>query len=50
MTSKPSTTWDTEPHKAIRYTPVAWFIDRHAGRRDGDAAIPDLPVCPADTT
>ncbi len=49
MTSKSSTTWDTKPHKAILYTPVAWFIDRHAGRGDGDAAIPDLPVCPAET-
>jgi hypothetical protein len=48
MTPKSSTTWDTKPHKAIFYTPAAWFIDRRAGRRDGDAAIPDLPVCPAE--
>jgi hypothetical protein len=34
----------TKPHKAIRYTLVAWFIDSTAGRRDGGAAIPDLPV------
>jgi hypothetical protein len=50
MTPKSSTTWDTKPPKAIRYTPVAWFIDRHAGRRDGDAAIPDLPAETAELT
>ena len=44
MTRKSSTTWDTKPHKAIRYTPVEWFADRRAGWRDGDAAIPDLPA------
>lgn len=44
MTQKSPTTWDIKPHKAIRYTPVAWFIDRRAGRRDGDAAIPDPPA------
>lgn len=49
MTQKSPTTWDIKPHKAIRYTPVAWFIDRRAGRRDGDAAIPDLPAAPAET-
>lgn len=38
------TTWTTMPPKAIRYTPAAWFIDRTAGRRDGEAAIPDLPI------
>jgi hypothetical protein len=48
MTRKSSTAWDTEPHKAIRYTPVEWFIDCRAGRRDGDAAIPDLPDEPAE--
>ncbi len=47
MTPKSSTTGDT---KAIPYTLVAWFIDRHAGRRDGDAAIPDLPAGPPEFT
>lgn len=50
MTQKPSTTWDTKPHRAISYTPLAWFIDRHAGWRDGDAAIPDLPARPPEAT
>ena len=49
MTRTSSTTWDTKPHKAIFYSPAAWFVDRRAGRRDGDAAIPDLPASPATT-
>lgn len=49
MTRKSSTTWDTKPHKAIFYSPVAWFVDWRAGRRDGDAAIPDLPAGSAET-
>lgn len=49
MTQKPSTAWDIKPYKAILYTPVAWFIDWRAGRRDGDAAIPDLPDAPQET-
>ena len=50
MTRRPSTTWDTKPHKAIFYGPAAWFADRCAGRRDGDAAIPDLPAWAAEAT
>ena len=50
MTRRPSTTWDTEPHKPIRYGPTARLADRFAGRGDGNAAIPDLPAGPAETT
>ena len=50
MTPKSSTTWDIKPHKAIRYSPAAWFTDWRAGRRDGDAAVPDLPAASAETT
>lgn len=44
MTPKSSTTWDTKPHEAIRYTLAAWLTDRHAGVSNGNAAIPDLPA------
>jgi hypothetical protein len=44
MTWKPPVTWDTRPRKAIPYTLLAWFIDRHAGASDGNAAIPGLPA------
>ena len=43
---KSSTTLDAKPRKAIFYGPAAWFIDWHAGWRDGDAAIPDPPAGP----
>jgi hypothetical protein len=49
MTRKSSTTLDVKPRKAILYTPVAWFIDRRAGKGDGDAAIPDVPAGSAET-
>jgi hypothetical protein len=49
MVQNSSTTWDAKPHKAIFYSPLAWLIDRRAGRGDGDAAIPDLPAGPAET-
>ncbi len=49
MTQNRSTDWDAIPHKALPYTLIEWFIDRHTGRGDGDAAIPDLPADPAET-
>jgi len=48
MARRPSTTWDTKPHKPIFYGPVARLADRFAGRGDGKAAIPALPVGPAE--
>ncbi len=44
MTRKSPTTWDAKPHKAIFYSPAARLADGRAGRRDADAAIPDLPA------
>jgi hypothetical protein len=44
MAQRPSTTWDTKPHKPIFYGPVARLADRFAGRGDGEAALPALPV------
>jgi hypothetical protein len=44
MTQKPSTSWDTKPHKPIPYWPGARLADRFAGRGDGNAAIPELPA------
>lgn len=49
MTRKPSTTWDTKPHKPIRYGPLARLADRFAGVSNGNAAIPDVPAGPAET-
>jgi ABC transport system ATP-binding/permease protein len=48
MARKSSTTWDTKPHKPIIYGPVARLADWFAGRGDGKAAIPALPVGPAE--
>ena len=44
MTRKPSTTWDTKPHKPIFYGPLARLADRFAGVSNGNAAIPDVPA------
>lgn len=44
MTRRPSTTWDTKPHKPIRYGPLARLADRFAGASNGNAAIPDVPA------
>jgi hypothetical protein len=49
MTRKPSTTWDTKPHKPVFYGPLARLADRFAGSGDGNAAIPDVPAGPAET-
>ena len=49
MTRKPSTTWDTKPHKPIRYGPLARLADRFAGVGNGNAAIPDVPAGSAET-
>jgi hypothetical protein len=49
MTPKSSPAWATKPHKAIFYSLAARFADWRAGRRDGDAAIPDPPAGRAET-
>ena len=49
MTRRPSTAWDTKPHKPIFYGPLARLADRFAGVSNGNAAIPDVPAGPAET-
>lgn len=48
MARRPSTMWDTKPHKPTFYGPIARLADRFAGRGDGKAAIPALPIGPAE--